>query len=93
MSGAPSWTDARDASRRHGVGNLHDLRAREARPSHSGFKAYEPGYIHIDVKYLPKMVNESSRRYLFAAIDRTTKLGSLSVSITAKPQPTRGASC
>lgn len=39
--------------RRHGVGNLRDLKAKDARPKHSGFKAYEPGYIHIDVKYLP----------------------------------------
>jgi hypothetical protein len=39
--------------RRHGVGNLRDLKAKVARPKHSAFKAYEPGYIHIDVKYLP----------------------------------------
>lgn len=25
---------------------------KQARPKHSAFKAYEPGYIHIDVKYL-----------------------------------------
>ena len=48
--------------RRHGVGNLRDLKAKDARPKHSGFKAYEPGYIHIDVNYLPKMADESSRR-------------------------------
>ena len=41
--------------RRHGVGNLRDLKAKDARPKHSGFKAYEPGYIHINVKYLPQM--------------------------------------
>jgi hypothetical protein len=41
--------------RRHGVGNLRDLKAKDVRPKHSGFKAYEPGDIHIDVKYLPKM--------------------------------------
>ena len=35
--------------RRHGVGNLRDLKAKEARPKHSDFKAYEPGHIHIDV--------------------------------------------
>jgi hypothetical protein len=44
--------------RRHGVGNLRDLKARDARPKHSGFKAYEPGYIHIDVKYLPHLPGE-----------------------------------
>ncbi len=40
--------------RRHGLGNLRDLQSKEARPKHSAFKAYEPGYIHIDVKYLPR---------------------------------------
>jgi transposase InsO family protein len=59
--------------RRHGVGNLRDLQARAARPKGSGFKAYEPGYLHVDVKYLPQMADESSRRYLFVAIDRATR--------------------
>jgi len=59
--------------RRHGVGNLRDLKVKAARPKHSGFKAYEPGYIHIDLKYLPQMANETSRRYLFVAIDRATR--------------------
>ena len=59
--------------RRHGVGNLRDLQAKKARPKHSAFKAYEPGYIHIDVKYLPQMADESRRRYLFVAIDRATR--------------------
>ena len=55
------------------MGNLRDLKAKAARPKHSGFKAYEPGYIHIDVKYLPQMADETSRRYLFVAIDRATR--------------------
>lgn len=59
--------------RRHGVGNLRDLRAKEQKPKHSAFKAYQPGYLHIDVKYLPQMADESSRRYLFVAIDRATR--------------------
>src|SRR5574337_2130 len=37
------------------------------------FKAYEPGYIHIDVKYLPQMADETARRYVFVAIDRATR--------------------
>jgi transposase InsO family protein len=37
------------------------------------FKAYEPGYIHIDVKYLPQMADEKARRYVFVAIDRATR--------------------
>ncbi len=59
--------------RRHGVGNLRDLKARPPQPKRSSFKAYEPGYIHIDVKDLPQMADESSRRYLFVAIDRATR--------------------
>jgi transposase InsO family protein len=59
--------------RRHGVGNLRDLKVKDTRPKHSGFKAYEPGYIHIDVKYLPQMEDQTSRRYLFVAIDRATR--------------------
>ena len=58
--------------RRHGVGNLRDLQAQSPRPAHKLFKAYEPGYLHVDVKYLPKMADESSRRDLFVAIDRAT---------------------
>ena len=59
--------------RRHAGGNLRDLQAKVARPKHSAFKAYEPSYIHIDVKYLPQMGDESRRRYLFVAIDRATR--------------------
>jgi transposase InsO family protein len=59
--------------RRHGVGNLRNLQAKAARPKHSGFKAHEPGYLHVDVKYLPQMADETSRRYLFVAIDRATR--------------------
>ena len=59
--------------RRHGVGNLHDLGDKVPRPQHKPFKAYEPGYLHIDVKYLPQMQDETKRRYLFVAIDRATR--------------------
>lgn len=59
--------------RRHGVGNLRNLTVRAAKPRHSAFRTYEPGYIHIDVKYLPQMADETRRRYLFVAIDRATR--------------------
>lgn len=36
-------------------------------------KAYEPGFIHIDIKYPPQMPDKTSRRYLFVAIDRATR--------------------
>ena len=40
---------------------------------HKPFKAYEPGYVHVDVKYLPQMHDEDKRRYVFVAIDRATR--------------------
>ena len=59
--------------RRHGVGNLRALKPKEATPTHSSFKAYEPGYLHTDIKYLSQMADEDRRRYLFVAIDRATR--------------------
>lgn len=41
------------------------------------FKEYEPGYLHIDVTYLPKFNGKSS--YLFVAIDRCTRLMTYSI--------------
>ncbi len=48
--------------RRHGAGNLNDLKPREPAVAHKAFKSYEPGYVHMDVKYLLQMQDESSRR-------------------------------
>ena len=59
--------------RRHGVGNLHALKPAEPAQAHKAFKSYEPGYLHVDVKYLPQMQDETSRSYLFVAIDRATR--------------------
>ncbi|WCM91757.1 IS481 family transposase [Acidovorax sp. NCPPB 2350] len=59
--------------RRHGAGNLNALKPQEPQAAHKAFKSYEPGYVHVDVKYLPQMQDESSRRYLFVAIDRATR--------------------
>ena len=59
--------------RRHGAGNLNALKPQEPVVVHKAFKSYEPGYVHMDVKYLPQMQDESSRRYLFVAIDRATR--------------------
>ncbi len=61
--------------RRHGVARLADLRPVEPVEvsAGKGFKPYEPGYLHIDYKYLPQMPDEKSRRYLFVAIDRATR--------------------
>jgi hypothetical protein len=59
--------------RRHGAGKLGALKPEEARPEHGTFEAYEPGYLHIDVKYLPQRADEDRPRYLFVAIDRATR--------------------
>jgi len=61
--------------RRHGVSNLKTLQPEiegEEAPKKT-FKDYEPGFLHIDIKYLPQMPDESQRRYLFVAIDRATR--------------------
>jgi transposase InsO family protein len=61
--------------RREGMSKLADLVPKQEgeETSKKNFKDYEPGYLHIDIKYLPKMPDERSRRYLFVAIDRATR--------------------
>jgi len=55
------------------VGNLRDLKPWVPKPKHKFFKAFEPGYLHVDVKYPPQMTDELSRQYLIVAIDRATR--------------------
>ncbi len=61
--------------RRHGENHLRKPvePAADEKPRYKPFKAYEPGYLHIDVKFLPKMADQKSREYLFVAIDRATR--------------------
>jgi transposase InsO family protein len=61
--------------RRHGVSRLVDLRPKEEAPKRpvKGFKDYTPGFVHVDVKYLPQMADEDRRTYLFVAIDRASR--------------------
>ena len=62
--------------KREGMSRLTDLIATaegEKITPKKTFKDYEPGFIHIDIKYLPQMPDETSRRYLFVAIDRATR--------------------
>ena len=62
--------------RRHGVSDLRDLIAvqeAETPAAKKTFKNYEPGFLHMDIKYLPQMPDETDRRYLFVAIDRATR--------------------
>jgi transposase InsO family protein len=64
--------------RRHGVNNLRELQAAlsgdtAAATKPKTFKDYEPGFVHVDIKYLPQMADEAQRRYLYVAIDRATR--------------------
>ena len=61
--------------RRHGVSDLRSLQPELEGPAKpmKTFKDYEPGFLHIDIKYLPQMPDETHRRYLFVAIDRATR--------------------
>ena len=61
--------------RRHEVSNLKSLQPvieGEIKPPKT-FKDYAPGFLHVDIKYLPQMPDETHRRYLFVAIDRATR--------------------
>lgn len=58
--------------RRHGVGSLRAMSPVPQKPGHQPFNTYEPGFIHIDVKYLPA-IDGQPRQYLWVAIDRTTR--------------------
>ncbi len=61
--------------RRHGVPDLRYLVKQDdgAATTKKTFKDYEPGFLHIDIKYLPQVPDESARRYMFVAIDRATR--------------------
>ena len=63
------------ALQRNGLGNLQKYIAslnEEKTHKHKEFKTYEAGFIHIDIKYLPKI--DGIRHYLFVAIDRATRI-------------------
>src|SRR4051812_44815956 len=63
-----------------GLGRLPP--ADRARRSHSRFKAYDLGFVHVDVKHLPKLRDrngESRKRYLYVAIDRASRFVHLAV--------------
>ena len=50
--------------------NLNKV-SQEQKDKAKKFKAYQPGYLHIDVTYMPKFSGKSA--YLFVAIDRATR--------------------
>jgi transposase InsO family protein len=78
--------------RRHGVSRLADLIPKEdetqAKPK--TFKSYEPGFVHVDIKYLPQMPDETSRRYLFVAIDRASRWVYLELRKSKSAQAAKG---
>lgn len=61
--------------RRHGVARLADLlpEAEDQPPWPKTFKAYAPGFVHVDVKSLPRMPDEAEHRDLLAAINRASR--------------------
>lgn len=58
--------------KRHGL-NRRPVEDKDAPVVRKTFKDYAPGFIHVDIKYLPQMPDEDERRYLFVAIDRATR--------------------
>jgi hypothetical protein len=60
---------------REGVSRLADLMpvAEGEAPPKKTFKDYAPGYLHIDLKELPQMPDESRESYLCVAIDRASR--------------------
>jgi len=63
-----------------GLGRLPP--ADRARRSQSRFKAYDLGFVHVDVKPLPKLRTQdgqSRKRYLYVAIDRASRFVHLAV--------------
>ena len=63
--------------KRNDVSNLQRLKARElgedTQPAKKTFKDYEVGFVHVDIKYLPQLPEETQRRYLYVAIDRASR--------------------
>lgn len=58
---------------RHGINRLKEPEERTV----GTFKEYPPGFLHIDLFYLPKL--EGTARYCFLAVDRATRLVFLEV--------------
>lgn len=61
--------------KREGMSRLEDVIPKaegETISPKKTFKDYEPGFVHINIKCVPQMPDETSRWYLFVAIDRAT---------------------
>jgi transposase InsO family protein len=54
----------------------------QARKPHGAFRDYEVGFVHVDVKHLPKLRDRDGvcrKRYLYVAIDRASRFVHLAV--------------
>ena len=54
----------------------------QARKPHGAFRDYEVGFVHVDVKHLPKLRDpdgSTRKRFLYVAIDRATRYVHLAV--------------
>ena len=70
MPGAPGWTAACVGM---AWGTCATSGPGAPKPGHSGFRTHGHGSLHIDVRYLPRMADESRRHSLFVALDRATR--------------------
>lgn len=70
--------------KRYGVNRV----PKPQREERKTFKSYEPGFIHIDITYLPTV--DKKRAYLFVAIDRATRLVYVEVHGNKKAETTKG---
>ena len=61
--------------RRQGVSHLHALMPQpdDGTEPTKTFKDDDPGFVHVDVKYLPRMPDEDAHRYPFVGIDRASR--------------------
>jgi hypothetical protein len=73
--------------RRHGVSDLRDLVEQEgnAPATKKTFKDYEPGFVHIDIKYLPQMPDETSQDAICSLPSTAPRAGSSSRSMPTRP--------
>jgi transposase-like protein len=78
--------------KREGVSRLADLMPEEevAPAPKKTFKDYAPGYLHIDLKELPQMPDETGKSYLCVAIDRASRWVYFEILPDKTAQGTRG---
>jgi len=73
--------------RRHGVSNLKALMPQEdgTKTPVKPFKAYDPGCVHVDVKYLPQMPDEDHRQYPLPQLTAPPAGSTSNASRTSQP--------